>query len=72
MQDLIQRIARQQKDMGYKQLIDESMYNRIDYARDITLALIKETTEFLDEIPWKPWKSPEEQELNIPGFKRNL
>jgi len=64
MQEIIKRIAEQQKTMGHTDMINQSEENRIDYIRDITLALVKETTEFLDETPWKPWKSVEEQEFN--------
>lgn len=64
MQEIIKRIKAQQKAMGYTDFIDQSEENQVDYIRDITLALIKETTEFLDETPWKPWKKKDEQHFH--------
>jgi len=42
--------------MGYIDFINESEKNRLQYTRDVALALHKEVSEFLDEVPWKPWQ----------------
>ena len=31
---------------------------RASYARDMVLSAVKELTELLDEVNWKPWASP--------------
>ena len=49
-------IRRLQKQMGYETFIKESEANRLQYTRDVALALHKEVSEFLDEVPWKPWQ----------------
>lgn len=64
MQEIIKRIKAQQSAMGYTEHINQSEENQIDYVRDVTLALMKEVTEFLDEVPWKPWKATDEQNFN--------
>lgn len=61
---LIKRIKSQQDAMGYTEYIEESVENRMDYLRDISLALIIELVEMLQCLPWKPWKSIEEQRKN--------
>jgi len=61
---LVERITQQQKDMGYHDLCRQSKDFRMAYIRDITLALQKEVSEFLDEVPWKPWKAVNKQALN--------
>lgn len=62
--DFINQVCSLQDKMGYLGFINESLENRLDYTRDVTLALIKEATEMLDELPWKPWKSLDEQTCN--------
>ena len=59
--DFVDRVHALQSRMGYIDFINESLENRTDYTRDVTLALIKEATEVLDELPWKPWKPLDEQ-----------
>jgi len=61
LQELIQRIKDQQKAMGYHSLCENSKDFRMSYIRDITLSLQKEVSEFLNEIPWKPWKAINKQ-----------
>ena len=64
MQEIIERIRNQQKLMGYTEMIQHSPEARMDYGRDIALALVKEVSEVLDEMPWKPWKSLWTQSMN--------
>lgn len=46
--------------------------NEVDqrFINDLTLAAIKEMTEFLDEFPWKTWKK--NQSLNVDKAKDEL
>ena len=64
IEDLIERVQAQQKAMRYSEMIESSEALRWAYIRDITLALVKEAAEFLDEIPWKPWSPIEAQHCN--------
>jgi len=57
LEQLIRNIKHLQKHMGYIDFINESEENRLQYTRDVALALQKEVSEFLDEVPWKPWQS---------------
>ena len=61
IEELINRVKAQQQAMGYTTMIECSEDLRWSYIRDITLALVKEAAEFLDEIPWKPWMPIEAQ-----------
>ena len=65
MQKLIDHIRKQQDLMGYKQFCESSRENQSEYIRSISLALHKEVSEFLDEVPWKPWVPFEDQYLDI-------
>jgi len=65
LEDLIARIAGQQKRMGYTAFVEEAAENRMDYLRDTSLALIIELVEMLQHLPWKPWKPVTEQPLNM-------
>ena len=62
--ELIARIKQQQKDMGYADYINSHPRCKWNYIRDISLSLIKETSEFLDEVPWKPWKALTDQKCD--------
>lgn len=64
MQRLIDRIHQQQKDMGYTAFCAESRENQMQYVRDIALALQKEVSEVLDELPWKSWVATDKQQEN--------
>ena len=55
--ELIAKIKQQQTAMGYRRLILGNKFYRLRYIREISLALQKEVSEFLDEIPWKPWRA---------------
>jgi hypothetical protein len=37
---------------------------KLQYIRNTCLALHKECSEFLDELPWKPWVALEDQQYN--------
>lgn len=65
LNEMVQRIKAQQDKMGYTDYINSSPAARMDYMRDITLALIVEAVEMLQELPWKPWKPMSGQPLNI-------
>ena len=65
MQKILNRIKQQQKDMGYYELTQKSDSFKWSYIRSITLALHTEVSEFLQEIPWKPWDAIENQPLDI-------
>lgn len=64
LQDIVDRIFKAQNDMGYIEKINSSIEDRMDYFRDIALALIKEVSETLDETPWKPWRNLYDQPLD--------
>lgn len=67
MYEIVNKIYDLQCQMGYlgpDGTATQSIEDRIDYFRDITLALVKEVMEALDEVPWKPWRSIFEQSLN--------
>lgn len=55
MQKELEKIIELQKAMGYYDLCRESETFRMEYLRNITLATHVELTEFLQEVPWKPW-----------------
>jgi NTP pyrophosphatase (non-canonical NTP hydrolase) len=61
---VIKRIKQQQRDMGYGALVESDSHFRWNYIRDISLSLMKEVGEFLDEIPWKPWLAIADQDCN--------
>ncbi len=52
MIQMFKQIQELQKKMGYDNFTEEQRWT---YFRDISLALIKEVSETLDEVPWKPW-----------------
>jgi len=54
-QELIKRIKEQQRAMGYLSAIRLSEDAKIEYIRNLALALQVEIAEFMQEIPWKPW-----------------
>jgi dimeric dUTPase (all-alpha-NTP-PPase superfamily) len=56
IENLYERIKLQQEEMGYAALIDDSTPGQMDYLRDVSLATVVEIGEFLNEVPWKPWK----------------
>jgi len=62
---IVKTIKKQQQKMGYENYINFSKENQLQYMRDISLALTKEVSEFLDEIPWKPWNSIDTQSEDI-------
>ena len=64
MQEIVKRIKAQQKAMGATDIINRSLADRMQYIRNISLALVKETAEFLDEVPWKPWGNITEQHFD--------
>lgn len=41
-----------------------AMEARVPYVRDLVLATHVELTEFLTELPWKPWKPTDQQTSN--------
>jgi dimeric dUTPase (all-alpha-NTP-PPase superfamily) len=55
-------IAEHQNEMGV--LIHKTFESKMDYIRDLVLGLQVELSEFLNEIPWKPWKSINKQNFN--------
>ncbi len=60
---MLKQIQEQQKAMGY--IFDPwDEKEKWAYFRDISLALIKEASEVLDEVPWKPWKPIKSQTFN--------
>lgn len=66
MQKIVDRIKAQQEKMGYIDFFNQSPDGRIAYIREVTLALVKEAMEFLDETPWKPWgKKADRAEYNL-------
>jgi len=46
--------------MGYFQQTQDSKTFKWSYIRDISLALSVEVSEFLQELPWKPWSHNED------------
>jgi hypothetical protein len=64
MQNLVDKIFQLQSKMGYIKKINQSVEERMDYYRDITLSLVKEAMEALDETPWRPWINIFEQQLD--------
>lgn len=72
MQKIIERIKIQQEVMGYAHMIERSPELRMDYGRDIALALTKEVSEVLDEMPWKPWKPLYDQPCNQSRASREI
>jgi hypothetical protein len=72
MRQIIERIKIQQEIMGYAGMIERSPELRMDYGRDIALALMKEVSEVLDEMPWKPWKPITEQPCNQVKASREI
>jgi dimeric dUTPase (all-alpha-NTP-PPase superfamily) len=38
--------------------------DRMQYIRDLTLATHVELAEFIQELPWKPWKNNKHYDLN--------
>lgn len=51
MDELLKLIKTHQIEIG-----QHPPKNRIEYIRNLTLAAHVELTEFLNELPWKPWK----------------
>ncbi len=72
MQEIVKRIESQQRVMGYLDFAWKSEQNRMQYIREIVLALVKETSEFLDEVPWKPWALPSNTKSQYDTEKANL
>lgn len=64
MQEILKRIQAQQRAMGYTDFIEASTECRLKYIRDISLSIVVEVGEFLDEVPYKPWKRIEDQPFN--------
>lgn len=65
LQQLTEKIANQQKAMGYTDYINIGPKEQMGYLRDVSLALVVEVVEMLQELPWKPWKAIEDQPLNL-------
>ncbi len=62
--DFAQSIAIQlgtQLTLGYGPDSFETEEDRMNYMRDTCLALNLEVAEFLQELPWKPWRPFEQQ-----------
>jgi hypothetical protein len=55
---LIKDQVRHQDLLGYSKLNAEE---RIEYIRELSLGLNIELVEFLQEMPWKPWRKIEDQ-----------
>lgn len=55
LQEALDKIIELQKVMGYYDLCRKDETFRMEYLRNITLATHVELTEFLQEVPWKPW-----------------
>ena len=45
---------------------------RMNSVRSSSLALIMEIAELVDSLPWKPWRSLEDQNYNIDNVKREM
>lgn len=72
LNELIQRVKKQQDKMGYSKYTESSLENRMDYLRDLVLALNVELVEMLQNVPWKPWKPVYEQTLNSKEAEREF
>lgn len=55
MQKELDKVIELQKAMGYYDLCRKDKHFRMEYLRNIVLATHVELTEFLQEVPWKPW-----------------
>ena len=52
---LIDQVITLQTELGYPPGEFESAEAHMQYVRELCLALHVEVSEFLQEIPWKPW-----------------
>jgi NTP pyrophosphatase (non-canonical NTP hydrolase) len=60
-----------QKKLGYD-VEDMSHDEKRQYRQDCMLALYQEVAELVDSTPWKPWRSEEDQTLDIPNAEREI
>lgn len=65
IKELLTRIKAQQDSMGYTAYIEAGFENRMNYLRDLSLALVVELSEMLQNLPWKPWKAIEDQPYDL-------
>lgn len=72
MQKELDKIIELQKAMGYYDLAQQSETFKMEYLRNITLATHVELTEFLQEVPWKPWSPGEMTESQKVGAAYEL
>ena len=56
VKQLIDQVVVLQTELGYPPNEFESAEKHMQYIRDLCLALNVEVTEFLQELPWKPWR----------------
>lgn len=61
IEEIVNKIKAQQEKMGYTAYINVGIKERMNYLRDISLSLIVELAEVLQELPFKPWKAIEDQ-----------
>ena len=65
IEEIVNKIKVQQDKMGYTAYINVGLKERMNYLRDISLSLIVEVVELLQELPFKPWKAIEDQPCNF-------
>ncbi len=72
MQQIIDEIKELQTVMGYTDYINKNADNRLSYGRNISLALVVELVEVLQNVPWKPWKSLFDQKLDCESASKEI
>lgn len=63
LKTLMQRIEQYQKFFGHERK-DKTVEQRRDYVNSLVLGAQIELTEMLQEMPWKPWRTIEDQHSN--------
>jgi len=59
------------KILGHNRPFD-TLEQRMNSFRNSSLALMMELAELVDSMPWKPWRSVEEQTYDIENAKREV
>lgn len=62
MKELLYEIKKHQTLIGKYPLTSQD--EQLQYIRDLTLAAHVELTEFLQELPWKPWIKKKHQQFS--------
>ena len=62
LKDIMQSQLMYQVSLGRREF--KTIEDRMNYIRDTCVALNVEVAEFLQELPWKPWRDTEDQHLD--------